>query len=79
MTNSVAVAKSARNPNAAVLFFDYMLSDAQKILAKREYSVTNLKVPSDIDRSKITVLDAATMLRDGEKWESIYKKIFVGR
>jgi len=37
MPNSIAVAANAQRPHAAVLFFDYMLSDAQKILADRDY------------------------------------------
>src|SRR5690606_37822180 len=34
--NGVAMAKGAPHPNAAVLFFDFMLSDGQEILLKRD-------------------------------------------
>ena len=70
MPNSIAVAANAQRPNAAVLFFDYMLSDAQKILADRDYVVTNTKVPSPIDRSTMHVMDSAKVLQEGEKWQT---------
>ncbi len=39
MPNAIAVAANAPHPYAAVLFFDFMLSDAQKLLADRDYVV----------------------------------------
>jgi iron(III) transport system substrate-binding protein len=44
MPNSIAVARMAPHPSAAVLMFDFMLSDAQKILADRDYVATSRKV-----------------------------------
>ena len=39
-----AVAKCAPHPNAAVLFYDFMLDDGQAIWAKRDMAVTNPKI-----------------------------------
>jgi iron(III) transport system substrate-binding protein len=75
MPNSIAVAANAPRPNAAVLFFDYMLSDAQKILADRDYVVTNTKVSSPIDRSTMHVMDSAKVLQEGEKWQKLYSQV----
>jgi iron(III) transport system substrate-binding protein len=75
MPNSIAVARLAPHPSAAVLMFDFMLSEAQKILAERDYVVTSRKVGSPLDRDKLTVMDSATALAQGEKWERLYREI----
>jgi iron(III) transport system substrate-binding protein len=73
--NGVAVAAMAPHPHAAVLFFDYMLSDAQKIGAARDYVVTNAKVDTLIDRSNLLMLDPATILNDGGRWQKLYSEV----
>jgi iron(III) transport system substrate-binding protein len=79
MPNSIAVAANAQRPHAAVLFFDYMLSDAQKILADRDYIVTNTKIPSPIERSKLHVMDSAKVLEEGDKWQRLYTQVISSR
>src|SRR4051812_27346972 len=79
MPNSIAVAANAPRSNAAVLFFDYMLSDAQKILADRDYVVTNTKIASPIERSKLHVMDSAKVLQEGEKWQRLYTQVISSR
>jgi iron(III) transport system substrate-binding protein len=79
MPNSIAVANAAPHPHAAVLFLDFMLSDAQKILAEREYVVTSGKVAAPLDRSTLKVLDAARILADGDKWQRLYTGAIASR
>jgi iron(III) transport system substrate-binding protein len=79
MPNSIAVAANAQRPHAAVLFFDYMLSDAQKILADRDYVVTNTKIASPIERGKLHVMDSAKVLQEGEKWQRLYTQVISSR
>jgi iron(III) transport system substrate-binding protein len=79
MPNSVAVARMAPHPSAAVLMFDFMLSDAQKILAERDYVVTSLKVGSPLERDRLTVMDSATALAQGDKWDRLYHQIIASR
>ena len=43
LATGVAVARCATHPNAAVLFYDFMLRDAQAILAKHDIVPTNLR------------------------------------
>jgi hypothetical protein len=52
MPNSIAVA-SAAPPHAALLLLDFMLSDAQKLLAERDYVVTSTQVGSPLDRRRL--------------------------
>jgi iron(III) transport system substrate-binding protein len=77
--NAIAVAANAPRPHAAVLLFDFILSDAQKLFADRDYVVTSTKVASPLDRSKIHMLDAAKVLTDGEKWQRLYTQIITSR
>jgi len=79
MPNSVAVAAMAPHPNTAILFFDYMLSDAQNILAARDYVVTSSKIASAIDRNSITVMDSEKVLKDGDKWQHLYTEVISSR
>jgi iron(III) transport system substrate-binding protein len=79
MPNSIAVAANAQRPHAAVLFFDFMLSDAQKLLADRDYVVTNSKIASPLDRSKLHVMDSAKVLKEGENWQRLYSQVISSR
>jgi iron(III) transport system substrate-binding protein len=75
MPNSVAVTAMAPHPHAAILFFDFMLTDAQKILAARDYIVTSTKVTSAIDRNSITVMDSEKALKEADKWQRLYTDV----
>jgi iron(III) transport system substrate-binding protein len=79
MPNGIAVARMAPHPAAAVLMFDFMLSDAQKILADRDYVAVSRKVDSPLDRDQLTVMDSAAVLAQGDKWERLYNQIISSR
>ncbi len=79
MPNSVAVARMAPHPAAAVLMLDFMLSDAQKILADRDYVATSRKVASPLDRDRLTVMDSALALAQADKWSRLYQQIISSR
>jgi iron(III) transport system substrate-binding protein len=79
MPNSVAIAAMAPHPHAATLFFDFVLSDAQKIFADRDYVATSMKVASPLERDKLIVMDSGKMLQDGEKWQRLYADIISAR
>jgi iron(III) transport system substrate-binding protein len=79
MPNSVAVARMAPHPSAAVLMLDFMLSDAQTILADRDYVASSRKVGSPLDRDRLTVMDSAAALAQADKWERLYRQIILSR
>ncbi len=72
--NGIALAAKAKNPHAALLYIDFVLTEGQEIMAKREYFPTNPAVRKVPDAWGITLTDAAKMLDEGEKWEKIYKE-----
>ena len=69
------MARKAPHPYAAVLFMDFLLSDGQQILAKRDFIPTNIKVkplPADMP---LKFVDPAALLDQNDKWEKLYKDI----
>jgi iron(III) transport system substrate-binding protein len=67
------VARHAPHPYAAVLFMEFMLTEAQDILAKRDFFPANLKVKPM--PAGLTFLDPAKALDQGPKWSKYYRDI----
>jgi len=69
------VMRRAPHPHAAILFLDFMLSDAQRLLLDRDFTPTNMKVkPLEIS---FKVIDPAQMLDEGGKWSRLFDEIVV--
>jgi iron(III) transport system substrate-binding protein len=69
------VLRRAPHPNAAILFLDFMLSDAQQLLLGRDFTPTNMKVkPLE---TPFRVIDPAQMLDEGDKWSKLFDQIIV--
>jgi iron(III) transport system substrate-binding protein len=77
--NGVGVALRAPNPGAALLFYEYMLSDAQDLLVSMDYVPANSKTASPLKNLRIKVVDAAVMLDQRDKWTKAFDSIFVRR
>ena len=75
--NGIGVARNAPNPHAAILFFDYELSDeGQKILASRDFVPTSSKIETPFTKGQLKFVDARLMLDEYEKWNKLYEEIF---
>jgi ABC-type Fe3+ transport system substrate-binding protein len=79
MPNAVSVLTTAPHPHAAMLFLDFMLSDAQNILAERDYVVSSTRVAATLDRAALKVLNTARVLADGDKWQRLYSGVISSR
>jgi len=77
--NGSGVLKRAPHPHAAVLYFDFMLSDAQALLAKRDFIPTNKKIDSPLNKMPIRFVDSAVILDQEAKWSNLYHEIFTKR
>src|SRR5438105_6904617 len=61
--NGVAVTRRAPHPHAAVLFYDFELSEeGQRILAKRDFVPTNRKVDTPLNKVPLILVDPKVML-----------------
>lgn len=71
--NGVGVSRNAVHPHAAVLFYEYMLSEeAQQVLAKIGYVTSQKKIPSTFSKS-IKVLDPAVLLEEFNKSSNLFE------
>ena len=81
-TDAVGVAKKSPHPNAAVLFYDYMISAAQPTLAAMHHIPTNKKVASpfkDINVQQVKFIDPEKVLDEYERWTKLYEDTILGR
>lgn len=75
--NGIGIARNAPNPHAAILFFDYELSEeGQKILASRDFVPTSKNVENVFSKGELKFVDARLMLDEYEKWNKLYEEIF---
>ena len=72
------VARNAPHPNAAVLFFDFLLGEGQQILASRQFVTVSRKIETPFDRSQFRIIDSAMMLDQARKWQDIYQRTIIG-
>jgi iron(III) transport system substrate-binding protein len=72
------LARNAPHPNAAALFFDFLIGEGQQILASRQFVTVSRKTESPVDRSKLQLIDSAAMLDEARKWQDLYQKTIIG-
>lgn len=75
--NGIAVTRHAAHPNAAVLFFDFMLNEAQPILLKRDFVPTSKKVDTELNKMPLKFVDSPLILDEHDKWVKLYQEIIV--
>jgi len=75
--NGVGVARKAPHPHAAVLFYDFEISEeGQKILAARDFVPTSRKVDTPLNKLPLKFVDARVTLDEYDKWAKLYEEIF---
>lgn len=74
LATGISVSRCAPHPNAAVLFYDFMLGEAQEILAKRDLVPTNPKIMPLPAGLALAFMDPAQMLDHGDKWTALWEK-----
>jgi iron(III) transport system substrate-binding protein len=75
----IGVARRAAHPNAAILFYDFMLTEAQELLNARDYFPMSRKVRPLVDLPSLTFLDPARILDNNQKWSKYYRDTFISR
>jgi ABC-type Fe3+ transport system substrate-binding protein len=76
--NGVAVPKRAPRPHAALLYYEFMISEeAQRLLSSRDSIPTSTRVESALDRSSFKVVDPALLIDQGARWAKLYDEIIV--
>jgi iron(III) transport system substrate-binding protein len=71
----MGLARRAPHPHAALLFYDFMLTDAQELLSRRDFTVTSRKISSPAQRMPLKFIDPKMVLDENEKWGKLYNEI----
>ena len=74
-SNAIGIARHAPHPNAALLFYEYMLGEGQQYLVKMDYVPSNTKVASPLKGVRILQTDPIRALDESEKWSKLFEEI----
>lgn len=77
--NGEGISRRAKHPYAAMLFYEYMLTDAQPLLAQLELAPVSTRIDSGFGTRPVRFIDPKAVLDESEKWEKLYQEIFVQR
>jgi iron(III) transport system substrate-binding protein len=77
--NAVGVMRRSPHPNAALLFYDYLLSDGQKLLADMAYVPATRQSDSPLRNLRVRMVDPVEALDDNDKWSKLYEDTLRGR
>ncbi|MFL6797364.1 MAG: ABC transporter substrate-binding protein [Xanthobacteraceae bacterium] len=72
------LARNALHPHAALLFYDFLIGEAQQILASRQFVVASRKIDTPA-KAPVKLIDSALMLDQGRKWQDLYQRTILGR
>ena len=71
------VSRFAPQPHAAVLFYDFLIGEAQPILASRQFVSPSRKVDSPFIRNPLQLIDSVEMLDNAKKWQELYQSVVI--
>ena len=71
------VSRHAPHPHAAVLFYDFLIGEAQPILASRQFVSPSRKIESAFTRNPLQLIDSVEMLDNAKKWQDLYQSIVI--
>jgi iron(III) transport system substrate-binding protein len=71
------VARYSPHPHAAVLFFDFLIGEAQPILASRQFVSPSRKIESPFTKGPLQLIDSGLMLDQAQKWQDLYQKTII--
>src|SRR5215218_7698748 len=74
---AAGVARNSPHPHAAVLFFDFLIGDAQPILASRQFVSPSRKIESPFTKGPLELIDSGVMLDQAQKWQDLYQKTII--
>src|SRR5260221_14613253 len=74
-SNGIGVSKKPPHPNAALLFYEYMISDAQPLIIKMNYLSPSKKVESPLKGVKIRYIDPSATLDDVERCTKSFEEL----
>ena len=78
--SGAGIARHAAHPNAALLFYEFMLSrEAQQVLLARDYVPTLASLPSPLAQRRFKLIDPAAAMDQHDKWQKSFEDVIVKR
>ena len=78
-SNGVGVARHAPHPNAALLFYEYLLGEGQQYFVSMDYVPSNTKVASPLKGIRIVQTNPARALDESDRWGALFESTVVRR
>ncbi len=78
-TDGIGVTRHAPHPHAAVLFYDFMLSDGQTLMAEMNHVITSRRNESSLAKYQLKFIDVGAVLDGYERWSRIFEETINGR
>ena len=75
--NGQGIAARAPHPNAAALWYDYFLTEAQQPMVAMDYVPINSTVASPLKNIPYKIVDATRTLDEMNKWGKLYEEIVI--
>jgi iron(III) transport system substrate-binding protein len=76
---AMGMAKAAPHSAAALLYYDFMLSEGQKIMLGREFVPTSTKIPTVLSRISVNFVSDDLVLDQGARWQKLFGDVLAGR
>jgi iron(III) transport system substrate-binding protein len=77
--DGVGVSRHAPHPDAAVLFFDFMLTDAQELLRARDHFTAARETRQLPGAMAVSFIDPAKALDESRKWSRTYRDVITNQ
>jgi iron(III) transport system substrate-binding protein len=78
-TDGIGIMKRAPHPHAAVLFYDFVLSDGQALLAELNHVISHRRNEPYLRKFDLKFIDLEAVLRDYDRWTTIFEDTIYGR
>ena len=75
--STLAMLRKAPHPAAAALFYDYMLSEGQQLLANLNYVVTSNKIETPFSKVALKFVDPGQALDRQAKWVKMFDDVLI--
>jgi iron(III) transport system substrate-binding protein len=77
-TDAVGISARPAHPHAAVLLYDFLLGDGQKLLGELHHVVSNKRIAPELKRLDVRFIDPGALIGD-ERWTKIYENTIHGK
>ncbi len=77
--NGAGVSRRPPHPGAALLFYEYLISDAQPLMVKMNYLAANTKVSSSLRGVRVRFIDPRMPLEELDRCAKAYDELNAGR